>query len=85
MPTIISHPQNALQAQAFTTPSSLSYGMGDRNPLSSGVAGHSSQQQQQQHQQSRDVQRPDADDNTATATTTAGGALCAGGIVPTLQ
>jgi transcription initiation factor TFIID TATA-box-binding protein len=87
MAAIISHPQNALQAKAFTAPSSLSYGTGDITPPSSDVEGQKShqQQQQQQQQQSGDAQGPDADNAPATPAATPGGGPGVSGIVPTLQ
>jgi transcription initiation factor TFIID TATA-box-binding protein len=82
MSAIISHPQNALQAKAFTAPSSLSYGngTGDITPPSSDVEGKG--QQNGDAMQGQDAATGNA---PATPAATPGGGPGVSGIVPTLQ
>lgn len=86
---IISHPVNAMQAKAFTAPTSLSYpgGAGDLTPPASDVEGHRAQQHQHQHQQAGVMPGQDAMTGNAPATPSAtpGGGPGVSGIVPTLQ
>lgn len=89
MSAIISHPQNALQAKAFTSPASLSFpgGAGDLTPPSSdvesqklnGQQGEQSEQGEQADDQSGPVATP------ATPAATPNGTPSVSGIVPTLQ
>ncbi|RPB04264.1 hypothetical protein L873DRAFT_1461843 [Choiromyces venosus 120613-1] len=82
MAAIISHPQNAQQAKAFTSPASLSFpgGAGDLTPPSSDVESHKAQMNgQQANDQSGGVVTP------ATPAATPGGGPTVSGIVPTLQ
>lgn len=81
--SMISHPQNALQAKAFTSPASLSFpgGAGDLTPPSSDVEGQKVNSQQGEHNddQSGPVATP------ATPAATPNGTPSVSGIVPTLQ
>lgn len=84
MSAIISHPQNAMQAKAFTAPSSLSYpgGTGDITPPSSDAEGQKSQQNGDGSMQGQDAATGNA---PATPAATPGGGPGVSGIVPTLQ
>jgi transcription initiation factor TFIID TATA-box-binding protein len=82
MSAIISHPQNAMQAKAFTAPSSLSYGTGDITPPSSDVEGQKGQQNGDGSMQGQDAAAGNA---PATPAATPGGGPGVSGIVPTLQ
>jgi transcription initiation factor TFIID TATA-box-binding protein len=84
MAAIIFHPQNALQAKAFTAQSSLSYGTGEVTPTCLDAEGQEIQQQLQQLQSS-EVQGPHGDNGPATAADTSGGGPGVSKIIPTLQ
>lgn len=84
--SIISHPQNALQAKAFTSPASLSFpgGAGDLTPPSSDIEGQKVNGQQGEHgEQGDDQSGPVA--TPATPAATPNGTPSVSGIVPTLQ
>jgi transcription initiation factor TFIID TATA-box-binding protein len=86
MSTLISHPQNALQAKAFTSPASLSFpgGAGDLTPPSSDVESQKlNGQQGEQGEQADDQSGPVA--TPATPAATPNGTPSVSGIVPTLQ
>lgn len=87
---IISHPVNAMQAKAFTAPTSLSYpgGAGDLTPPASDAESHKGQQQQQQQQANGSMQGQDVPitgNAPVTPVATPGGGPGVSGIVPTLQ
>lgn len=85
MESLRSHPQNALQAKAFTSPASLSFpgGAGELTPPSSNdnasKAGPSGYQMQGQDGATGNMVTP------ATPAATPGGGTGVSGIVPTLQ
>ncbi|KAI5813232.1 transcription factor TFIID-domain-containing protein [Pyronema omphalodes] len=83
MSAIISHPETALQAKAFTAPTSLSYpgGAGDLTPPSSDVEGRRGQQSNGSMQ----GQDPATGNTPVTPAATPGQAPGVSGIVPTLQ
>lgn len=92
MSAIISHPQNALQAKAFTSPASLSFpgGAGDLTPPSSDVESQkvNCQQGEQGDQGEQGEQGDDQSGPVATPATpaaTPNGTPSVSGIVPTLQ
>lgn len=81
MAAIISHPQNAQQAKAFTSPASLSFpgGAGDLTPPSDAESHKAQMNGQPANDQSGGVITP------ATPAATPGGGPTVSGIVPTLQ
>jgi transcription initiation factor TFIID TATA-box-binding protein len=82
MESLRTHPQNALQAKAFTSPASLSFPGGAGDLSTSGPAGSSSYPLQGQDLTSTsaaNVVTP------ATPAATPGGGTGVSGIVPTLQ
>lgn len=87
MAAIISHPANAMQAKAFTAPTSLSYpgGAGDLTPPSSDAEGQKAQQQSSNGNSSMQGQDAATGNAPATPAATPGGGPGVSGIVPTLQ
>lgn len=84
--SIISHPQNALQAKAFTSPASLSFpgGAGDLTPPSSDIDSQKANGPQGENGEHGDDQSgPVA--TPATPAATPNGTPSVSGIVPTLQ
>jgi transcription initiation factor TFIID TATA-box-binding protein len=83
MAAIISHPQNAQQAKAFTSPASLSFpgGAGNLTPPSSDVEGQKTLANGQQG----GADHSGAVITPATPAATPGGGPTVSGIVPTLQ
>ncbi|KAG8525941.1 uncharacterized protein KY384_000703 [Bacidia gigantensis] len=97
MDTLTSHPTTAQQAQAFTSPASLSFPGGmtppsekDGNSQANGLVNGGNRQQQLQQQPQKGVIAPQTNGNGVTPTTPAATPAASGqsvtaGIVPTLQ